>query len=86
MNAVQEVIDKFMEATQEAYKGASSQVVLVGAANGTVMGSFLLAYLPLVLYGGYLVYESVRITGCDPSGAVPTMLYVNRLRRMFLVQ
>lgn len=72
LNAVEEMIEKFTAGTQEAFEGASSQVVLVGAANGAAMGSFLLTYLPLILYGGYLVYESVRETGCDPSGAVPT--------------
>ena len=72
LNVVEDVLSKFMAATQEAYKGASSQVILVGAANGTVIGSFLLAYLPLTLYGGYIVYENVRNTGCDPSGAVST--------------
>jgi ATP-binding cassette subfamily B (MDR/TAP) protein 1 len=70
LNGVKETIEKFTSATQEAYEGASSQIILVGAANGAVMGSFLLCYLPLILYGGYIVYTSVRETGCDPSGTV----------------
>lgn len=70
MNGVEEMIQRFTAATQEAFEGASSQVIYVGAANGAVMGSLMLCYLPLVLYGGYLVYEGIRETGCDPSGAV----------------
>jgi ATP-binding cassette subfamily B (MDR/TAP) protein 1 len=70
LNAVEEMIAKFMKATQEAYEGAASQVILVGLANGSVMGSFLLTYIPVTLYGGFLLYESVRDSGCDPSGAV----------------
>ncbi|KAL3938481.1 MAG: hypothetical protein SGBAC_006615 [Bacillariaceae sp.] len=70
MNGVEEMIQRFTAATQEAFEGASSQAIYVGAANGAVMGSLMLCYLPLVLYGGYLVYEGIRETGCDPSGAV----------------
>ena len=60
-----------MDATQEAYEGATNQVVLLGLANGSVMGSFLLSYTPVILYGSYLLYQNVRETGCDPSGTVP---------------
>jgi ATP-binding cassette subfamily B (MDR/TAP) protein 1 len=70
LNAVESVIGTFMDATKEAYEGAASQVLWLGLANGTVMGSFLLSYLPVTLYGSYLLYEQVRIDGCDPSGAV----------------
>jgi ATP-binding cassette subfamily B (MDR/TAP) protein 1 len=60
LNAVEEMIAKFMKATQEAYDGAASQVIFVGLANGSVMGSFLLAYLPVTLYGAFLLYDNVR--------------------------
>jgi ATP-binding cassette subfamily B (MDR/TAP) protein 1 len=36
------------------------------------MGSMLLAYIVLVLYGSYLLYDNVIKTGCDPSGALGT--------------
>jgi ATP-binding cassette subfamily B (MDR/TAP) protein 1 len=70
LNAVESVIDTFMDATKEAYEGAASQVLWLGLANGTVMGSFLLSYFPVSLYGSYLLYEQVRNDGCDPSGSV----------------
>ena len=68
LNAVESVIHKFMDATQEAFEGATNQVFLVGLANGAVMGTFLLSYMPVTLYGSYLLYSHVRQTGCDPSG------------------
>ena len=71
MNAVETVVQEFEDATEHAYKGASSQMIWLGVANGSVMGSFLLAYFPLILYGSYLLYDNVMSTGCDPSGAVP---------------
>jgi ATP-binding cassette subfamily B (MDR/TAP) protein 1 len=70
LNAVEEVIGKFEEATQEAYLGATKHVVHLGAANGVVMAVFLFAYLPLTLYGSYLLYSDVGETGCDPSGVI----------------
>ena len=70
LNAVEQMIDKFFDATQEAYEGATNQVVLVGLANGAVMACFMLAYIPVTLYGSYLLYDNVRKTGCDPSGGV----------------
>mmetsp|Transcript_4918 Transcript_4918/g.14223 ORF Transcript_4918/g.14223 Transcript_4918/m.14223 type:complete len:1045 (+) Transcript_4918:504-3638(+) len=71
LNAVEDVIAKFEEATKEAYLGATGQVVYIGAANGSLMAVFLFAYLPLTLYGSYLMYIGVQETGCDPSGTVP---------------
>jgi hypothetical protein len=64
------MIQKFMGATQEAYEGAANQVFFVGLANGCLMGSFLMAYIPVTLYGSFLLYDNVRDTGCDPSGSV----------------
>jgi len=71
LNAVEDVIQQFTTATQEAYVGASSQVILVGLANGIVMGVFCGVYIPVSWYGAYLLYDAVAETGCDPSGAVP---------------
>lgn len=71
LNAIEQVIAAFKEATQEAYDGAVSQVFLLGVANASVMGSFLLGYLPLILYGSYLLYTAVSKSGCDPSDGIP---------------
>jgi len=72
LNAAEEMIDKFTESTQEAYDGAVSQLIWIGLANGFVMASFNLAYLVVVGFGSYLLYEGVKEDGCDPSGAVHT--------------
>ena len=70
LNAVDGIIEKFYAATQEALEGATNQVLLVGLANGASQGSFMLVYIPVTLYGSYLLYNNVRKTGCDPSGGV----------------
>ena len=36
------------------------------------MAVFLLSYIPVTLYGLYLMYTDLVQTGCDPSGAVLT--------------
>jgi ATP-binding cassette subfamily B (MDR/TAP) protein 1 len=71
LNAVDTMIQKFVAATDRAYKEAVSQVHWLGLANGSVMASFLLASITVPLYGAYLLYDQVRSNGCDPSGSVP---------------
>jgi len=70
LNAGEEMIEKFTTATQEAHDGAVSQLIWVGVANGALMSSFMLAYVVVVAYGSYLLYDGVATTGCDPSGAI----------------
>jgi ATP-binding cassette, subfamily B (MDR/TAP), member 1 len=41
------------------------------AISGSMLGSFLLLYCVLTLYGTSLLYRDVRETGCDPSAGVP---------------
>eukprot|EP00526_Cylindrotheca_closterium_P003410 CAMPEP_0113657424 /NCGR_PEP_ID=MMETSP0017_2-20120614/31035_1 /TAXON_ID=2856 /ORGANISM="Cylindrotheca closterium" /LENGTH=1368 /DNA_ID=CAMNT_0000571343 /DNA_START=232 /DNA_END=4338 /DNA_ORIENTATION=+ /assembly_acc=CAM_ASM_000147 len=72
LNAGEEMIEKFTESTQEAYDGAVSQLIWIGLANGSLMASFNLAYVVVVGFGAYLLYDGVRTDGCDPSGAVHT--------------
>lgn len=72
LNAAEEVIEKFNESTQVAYDGAVSQLVWIGLANGGLMACFNLAYVVVVGFGSYLLYDAVRTDGCDPSGAVHT--------------
>jgi ATP-binding cassette subfamily B (MDR/TAP) protein 1 len=38
--------------------------------TGSMLGSFLLLYAILTLFGTYLLYKDVGDTGCDPSGGV----------------
>jgi ABC-type multidrug transport system fused ATPase/permease subunit len=66
------MIHKYTSATQEAYDGATADVLKFGLANGVMLSSFLLCYVPIILYGSYLVYSSVKESGCDPSGSDPT--------------
>lgn len=41
--------------------------------NGGMLGSFILLYLILTLYGSYLMYTDVAENYCDPSGAIDVM-------------
>jgi ATP-binding cassette subfamily B (MDR/TAP) protein 1 len=68
LNAVQNMIDKFRAATEKAYQVACSQIHMIGLANGSTMGSFLLSYIAVILFGSFLLYRQVRDNGCDPSG------------------
>jgi hypothetical protein len=63
------MVEKFVAATDDAYEGATADIVKFGFANGAMMASFLLCYVVVVLYGSYLVYSRVREDGCDPSGS-----------------
>lgn len=69
LNAVESMVVKYMGATQEAYDGATRNGMQLGLGNAFIFSSGLLAYIPVTLYGGYLLYENVIETGCDPSGA-----------------
>jgi ATP-binding cassette, subfamily B (MDR/TAP), member 1 len=70
LNAVDQLTTNFKTATTEAYTGAVSQLWLLGLANGLQMASFILTYVVVTLYGSYILYDNVKETGCDPSGAV----------------
>ena len=62
------MIENFKEATNEAFEGSVSVMGFCGLANGCVLGSFFLAYMIVTLFGSWLLYDSVRDDGCDPSG------------------
>ncbi len=70
LNAADELIMRFEAATQEAYDGAVSQLLWLGIANGGLMASFMLAYMVVIGYGSYLLFNAVKSNGCDPSGAI----------------
>eukprot|EP00978_Attheya_sp_CCMP212_P034494 scaffold144716_cov61-Attheya_sp.AAC.2 len=70
LNACRTMVDKFCAATERAFRATTSQLVWIGLGNGAVMGSFILSYLALTLFGAYLLYDAVSDTGCDPSGSV----------------
>eukprot|EP00934_Nitzschia_sp_Nitz4_P000886 Nitzschia sp. Nitz4//scaffold281_size24464//5181//15824//NITZ4_008397-RA/size24464-snap-gene-0.2-mRNA-1//-1//CDS//3329545607//886//frame0 len=70
LNATEEMIGRFTYATGEAFDGAVSQLLYLGLANGFLLATFMVAYLVVCGYGSYLLYDEVRETGCDPSGAI----------------
>ena len=70
LNAGEEMIEKFEAATTKAYDGGISQLVLMGIANGALTSSFMLAYFVVIGLGSFSLYENVKSSGCDPSGAI----------------
>ena len=70
LNAVPEMIRQYKEATQEAFDQAVQVVFREGLANGGMLGSFMILYCILVLYGASLLYREIADTGCDASGGV----------------
>mmetsp|Transcript_3600 Transcript_3600/g.7957 ORF Transcript_3600/g.7957 Transcript_3600/m.7957 type:complete len:1436 (+) Transcript_3600:181-4488(+) len=71
LNAVGVTIDKYKGATKEACDTATKREWALGLANGAVMGSMLLGYIAITLFGMWVLYDAVMNTGCDPSNAVP---------------
>jgi ATP-binding cassette, subfamily B (MDR/TAP), member 1 len=69
LNAVRRMIDLYKDATQEAFKQATSILLKQGVANGSMLGSFMMLYCILTLFGSFLLYRDVRSDGCDPSSS-----------------
>lgn len=71
LNACDSMIEKYNNATEQAYEEVRGNILLLGVANGMAMGSVIgLRTFVLTLYGAYLLYDQVRNDGCDPSGNV----------------
>lgn len=70
LNASEKMIVDFKAATQRSQESAISYTFLVGLGNGGLMGSFLVSYIAVTLYGAYKLYSKVRSTGCDPSNTL----------------
>ena len=73
LNAVPIMIRRYAAATLEAYRNGIRPLVKLGLVNGSMLGSFILLYAVLTLYGSYLMYTDVEENRCDPSAAVPGM-------------
>jgi len=70
LNAVPEMIRQYKDATMEAYRSAISPLWKQGLVNGSMLGSFIILYCILTLYGSYLLYTDIASTGCDASAGV----------------
>eukprot|EP00980_Cylindrotheca_fusiformis_P015007 scaffold4127_cov126-Cylindrotheca_fusiformis.AAC.3 len=75
LNAIPTMLKKYNEATQKAREIATSILLKQGFFNGNLLGSFILLYAILSIFGSYLISQDIEDTGCDPSGgssATPT--------------
>jgi len=73
LNAMKTMINKYCDATQEAMEIATKTLWKMGFFNGGMLGSFILLYCVLCIFGSYLLYNDIRDTGCDPSAGNPTV-------------
>lgn len=69
LNAVRRMISMYSEATEEAFHQATKVLFKQGFANGSMLGTFMLLYCILTLFGSFLLYREVRSDGCDPSAS-----------------
>jgi len=70
LNAVPTMIEQYKEATTEAFHISVKPLIQMGFVNGMMLGSFLILYIVVTLYGTYNIYKDVMDTGCDPSAGV----------------
>eukprot|EP00980_Cylindrotheca_fusiformis_P027133 scaffold19004_cov125-Cylindrotheca_fusiformis.AAC.1 len=71
LNAIPTMLKKYYEATEQAKEMAIGTWLKQGFFSGSMLGSFMLLYAVLCIYGSRLVSEDVEDTGCDPSGGYP---------------
>jgi ATP-binding cassette, subfamily B (MDR/TAP), member 1 len=64
LNAIPEMVRQYTDATQEAYNKSVSILLQQGFFNGAMLGSFLLLYCVLTLYGTALLY---KVCCAEPS-------------------
>eukprot|EP00980_Cylindrotheca_fusiformis_P009864 scaffold2184_cov128-Cylindrotheca_fusiformis.AAC.10 len=62
------MLKKYYEATQQAMEIATGILLKQGFFNGSMLGSFILLYGIVCVYGSYLISEDIEDTGCDPTG------------------
>jgi len=70
LNAGTKMITQYQTATENALMTSIQTLIKQGFVNGMMLGSFMIMYVILTLYGVYLIYIDVASTGCDPSGGV----------------
>mmetsp|Transcript_27728 Transcript_27728/g.64321 ORF Transcript_27728/g.64321 Transcript_27728/m.64321 type:complete len:1378 (-) Transcript_27728:703-4836(-) len=70
LNAIPSMVERYREATAEAFEIATRILWKIGFFNGSMLGTFMLLYAALTLYGSSLLYNDVEDTGCDPSDGV----------------
>ncbi|CAJ1946712.1 unnamed protein product [Cylindrotheca closterium] len=73
LNAMQTMIKKYKDATQEAMQIATGTLWKMGFFNGGMLGSFILLYCVLCIFGSYLLYNDIQDNGCDPSAGNPAV-------------
>ncbi|CAB9505477.1 Leptomycin B resistance protein pmd1 [Seminavis robusta] len=72
LNAVPARLQSYQHATQSALDSAKSFMVALGFWNAAMMAAVISLFALVVLFGSYVMYRDVRVTGCDPGGSFGT--------------
>ena len=70
INAVPKVEAKYDAECETVRRVGQRRWLLVGFANGAMLASFVLMYLVMTFFGGWMLSHSIEKDGCDPSGAM----------------
>ena len=68
-NGLPTMAKKYYKETEDAERVGISRAVLIGVANGSMMGSFIIMYASITVFGTWMLSTQVEKIGCDPSGA-----------------
>jgi len=71
LNAGPKMIQKYGEATEDAFNKATKPLAKQGFVYGMMLGSFMIMYCIFTLFGTYQIYKDIKKTGCDPLGVIP---------------
>jgi len=71
LNAGPKMIEKYGEATEDAFNRATKPLAKQGFVFGMMLGSFMIMYCIFTLFGTFQIYKDIKKTGCDPLGVIP---------------
>mmetsp|Transcript_20465 Transcript_20465/g.62301 ORF Transcript_20465/g.62301 Transcript_20465/m.62301 type:complete len:1315 (-) Transcript_20465:278-4222(-) len=69
-NGTQLMRARYAEQTAYAEKVGISRALKVGIANGAMLAGFVVMYLVITFFGGWMIWTLVEEDGCDPSNSV----------------
>ena len=70
MNATGIMTDRYFKEAIIVEAAGMKRSLKVGIANGSMMGSFILMYLVITFFGGWMLSVQISEDGCDPSGGM----------------
>ncbi len=72
LNATEHLGKKYFDEIRSAEKEGIKRSWYVGFANAGMLDSFVIMYLLISVFGGWMLVKQIREIGCDPSGSAPS--------------